>query len=107
MNFESSITDVFTLLAMICKEKEYKEFQETLQKSYYELVKVEAETRREKASVLIRGMQVINRELKILNFEYNRVKKDFNIDSIPYFDQFIIEATKKRDELALLKNKLK
>ena len=99
--------EAFQLLIKVCKEKQYNEFIEALHKSYLELIKVEAEARRKKASVLIKGMQTIDRELLFLNFEYDKVKRSFNIDGIPYFDQLVIELSEKRSELSSLKNSLK
>ena len=107
MGFEINVPELFQLVSKICKEKEYNELQTALHNSYLELMKVEAEARRKKASSLIRGIQAIDRELKLLNFEYDRVKRAFNIDGIPYFDQFISEIIKKREELVSLKNSLK
>jgi len=104
---EINVPELFHLLIKICKEKEYNELQTTLHDSYLELIKVEAEAQRKKASSLIRGIQAIDREVKLLNFEYDRVKRDFNIDGIPYFDQLISEINKKRKELVSLKNSLK
>ena len=107
MDSEIDVPELFRLLLKICKEKEYNELQTALHKSYLELIKVEAESRREKTSSLIRGIQAIDREVKLLNFEYDRVKREFNIDGIPYFDQFISEINKKRKEMTLLKNSIK
>jgi len=100
---EIDIPELFQLILKICKEKEYNELQTALHNSYLELIKVEAEARREKTSSLIRGIQAIDREVRLLNFEYDRVKRDFNIDGIPYFDQLISQINKKRKELILIK----
>jgi len=107
LDFEIDVPQLFQLVSKICKEKEYNELQTALCNSYNELMKVEVEARMKKASSLIRGIQAIDRELKLLNFEYDRVKRAFNIDGIPYFDQLISEINKKRKELVLLKNSLK
>jgi len=107
MDFELNVPELFQLVSKICKDKEYKELQTALHNSYLELIKAENEARMKKASSLIRGIQAIDRELKLLNFEYDRVKRDFSIDGIPYFDQFISEINKKRKELVLIKNSLK
>ena len=107
MDSEIDFPELFRLLIKICKEKEYNELQTAVHDSYLELIEVEAESRREKTSSLIRGIQAIDRELKLLNFEYDRVKREFNIDGIPYFDQFISEINKKRKELTFIKNSLK
>jgi len=104
---ETGIPDLFRLLIKICKDNEYEKMQAALHESYLELMKTEAEARRKKASSLIRGIQAIDREVKLLNFEYDRVKRDFNIDSLPYFDQLMSEISKKRKELVLIKNSLK
>ena len=107
MSFEISFPDILPNLLKICKENEYNELQAALHRSYTELIRVEADARRQKASGLIRGMQAIDRELKHLEFEYEKTKRAFNIDGIPYFDKFITEMRQKRRELALLKDSLK
>ena len=104
---ENEITDALRLLVKICKENEYNELQAAVHNSYNELIKVESEARRKKASGLIRGIQAIDRQLLVLNFEYEKVKGAFNIDGNQYFDQFISEIKKKRGELAAIKNSLK
>jgi len=101
------VSELFGLLQKICKEKEYRELQAAVHNSYLELMNVEAEARRKKTSSLIRGIQAIDRELRLLNFEYDRVKREFNIDGIPYFDQLISEINKKRKEFIQIKNSLK
>ena len=104
---EIDFTEALRLLVKICKEKEYNELQTAVHNSYIELIKIESGARREKASGLIRGIQAIDRELTVLNFEYDKVKRDFKIDGIPYYDQFITGIKKKRGELAALKNSLR
>lgn len=103
----NEIMEALQFLVKLCKEKEYNDLQNALHNSYNELIKVESEARREKASVLIRGIQAIDRELLVLNFEYEKVKTGFNIDGIPYYDQFISEIKRKRGELAAMKNSLR
>ena len=107
MNSEIAITEALSFLMKICKENQYNELQEKLSKCYFELIKIEADTRRQKAGALIRGMQAIDRELRLLIFEYEKVKRGFNTDGIQYFDRLISEIKQKRRELAMQKEALK
>jgi len=102
-----NIAEAFQLLVKICKERKYLKLQQAIHDSYLDLISVEAEARRKKSSSLIKGMQAIDRNMVLLNHEYEKVKRDFQINAIPYFDQFISEISQERKKLALLKDRLK
>ena len=102
-----STLDVLNHAIKICKEKEYLALQEKLHRSYIELMAVEANTRREKVSEIIKSMQIFDRELKLLKFEYVRVKEKFNIKNISAIDKYISEIEQIRKRLSLEKSLIK
>ena len=106
MDFKVDLFEVFSGALKICKEQEYLVLQEKVNRSYIELMEVEANTRREKASTIIKGMQMIDRELKMIKFEYGRVKSKYHIDKVTAIDEYITAIEKYRLSMALEKSKV-
>lgn len=106
MDLKVDFLELFSGAMKICKEQEYHELQDKIHQSYLELLKAEAKARRVKASALIKSIQTIDRELKILLFEYGRVKSKYHLDKIVAVDQYIAGLEKVRKGLVLEKERL-
>lgn len=106
MDLQNDLFDIFSGAIKICKEKEYHELQEEIHKSYLELMEVEAGTRREKASAIIKGLQTIDRELTILKFEYGKVTGKYQMGHISAIDEYIATIEKYRKSIVSEKNRL-
>ena len=107
MDIQFGALDIFNHAIKICKEQEYRQLEEKLHSSYIELMAVEANCRRQKASAIIKSMQIFDRELKLLKFEYGRVKGRFDIESISAIEKYISEIEQLRKKLSLEKNKIR
>lgn len=106
MDMQINVLDIFNKALKICKEKECLALKQRLHNSYIKLMAVEADCRREKASTIIRSMQILDRELTLLKFEYGRVKGRFSIDNISAIEKYINEIEHVRKKLALEKRNL-
>jgi len=107
MDIQFGGLDVLTNAVKICHEKEYLALERKLHKSYSQLMEVESNCRRQKASAIITSMQIVDRELKLLIFEYCRVKKKFNIQHILAIEKYINEIEQFRKKLLFEKNAIK
>ncbi len=103
----SDLIQFFNSAVKVCKEEEYKRLSELLENSYKQVIIVEAQSRRKKSSTLIKGIQLIDRELFAINFQYEIVKKRYNINSITALDEYIVELEKVRKSLVKEKDSLK
>ncbi|KUO74921.1 MAG: hypothetical protein APF81_08185 [Desulfosporosinus sp. BRH_c37] len=99
--------DIFNHAIKICKEQEYLALEEKLHISYLELMAVESNCRRQKSSAIITSMQTVDRELKLLKFEYGRVKERFKIQRLLAIENYINEIEQFRKKLLFEKNALK
>jgi len=91
----------------ICKEKQYLELEEEIHMSYLDLIAVETDCLRGKSSAIIKSMQIFDRELKLLKFQYERVKVKHEIDKIEAIENYINEIEKHREKLKKEKNAIK
>lgn len=107
MEIQFGVMDIFNHAIKICKEHEYLELEEKLHKSYIELVAVEADCRRGKASAIIKSIQTCDRELKILIYEYGKVKGEYHLEKIPAIEKYMENISAFRKKLVVEKNKMK
>ena len=104
------VNDILTVVSdavKLCKEKEFVILEELLHKSYIELINVEAQARRQKASSIIKALQLLDKEMFMLNNEYNKIIKKFNMEPILAIDIYIEEIKKHRRKLVREKNSLR
>jgi len=105
MDLQFGALDIFNHAIKICKERKYLALEGELHKSYIELMAVEADCRRDKASAVIKSMQRLDRELTLLKFEYGRVKERYvNISAI---ENYINQIEQFRKKLLVEKNSFK
>lgn len=86
------------------KENEYEELEEKIRNSYIMLIEAEAESRRLKSSSIIKAIQVLDKEIILLEFEYKKTINKFQMDSIPALDDYIKKIKRKRLRLVREKN---
>jgi|GEM_PF-6207811 len=107
MDTQFGALDALTHAVKICQEHEYFALEEKVHKSYLQLMAVESDCRRQKSSAIITSMQTVDRELKLLIFEYCRVKERFKIQHISAIEIYINEIEQFRKKLLFEKNALK
>lgn len=107
MNTKLGVLDTFNHAIKICKEQGYLALGEKIHKSQLELVTIESDCRREKASAIIKSIQICDRELKILMYEYEKVKEKYNLEKIPAIENYMEYIGVFRKNLVAEKNKMK
>ncbi|VDN47240.1 conserved protein of unknown function [Petrocella atlantisensis] len=104
MTISNDVVEMTKDIVHLCKEKEYNRLADLIHESYVELVKVEAESRRMKSSIIIKGIQILDLEMYKLKIEYDRLKRQFNITEISALDCYIKEIKAYRRKLVIEKN---
>jgi hypothetical protein len=99
-----TLPDIIKGLTGIFKEQEFLTQVENFHQSCLETIKIDADARRKKANSIISAIQQYDMALELLQFQINRVKKDFSNEGRVSLDNYIKDIQYQRSKLVQEKN---